>query len=107
MRFISGAQNAKVLARLSLLMRKAGVSISAVMAFMALAVPARADLVLNFNDIALGASPDGAAPWLTADFRTVKPGQVSLTLTSHFQSPSEFLSEVFFNTSQSSLPGAL
>jgi hypothetical protein len=59
--------------------------------------PARADLVLNYNDTFSGATPDGAGPWLTADFHTVSTGTVTLTITSHLNS-SDFLTEIYFNT---------
>jgi hypothetical protein len=72
------------------------------------AAEARASLILDINTpfngtVALAST----APWLTAEFDTIGPGTVKLTLTSGLEAPSEFLTEVAFNVNPGFLPSSL
>ncbi len=68
---------------------------------------ARATLVFSLSTTFSGPSPTSTPPYLTADFATVVPGIVALSLTSSLETPSEFFSEVAFNVSPTITPGSL
>lgn len=65
-------------------------------AFVSMAVSAKADFTLGYETTYTGTSPSGSAPWLTATFEDNAQG-VLLTLTNTLHVPNEFLSEVAFN----------
>lgn len=54
-----------------------------------------------------GATPTSTAPWLTATFTDAAPGQVTLTLQSHLNVPSEFIGEVSLNINPAFNPASL
>jgi hypothetical protein len=54
-----------------------------------------------------GASPASTAPWLTATFTDIAPGQITMTLQSHLNVSSEFIGEVALNLNSAFDPGSL
>jgi hypothetical protein len=54
-----------------------------------------------------GTTPTSVAPWLTATFSDITPGQVSLMLQSHLDVASEFIGEVALNLNPSFNPTSL
>jgi len=72
------------------------------------ATEARASLILNVNALFNGTTaPTSTAPWLTAQFDTVLPGTVKMTLTSGLEVTSEFITEMAFNVSPGFVPSSL
>jgi hypothetical protein len=68
---------------------------------------AKGDITFNLGTSFNGTQPSGSAPWLTADFKTVAPNTVTLTLTTDLKSPSEFITQFAFNIAPSYVPAAV
>jgi hypothetical protein len=64
---------------------------------------------LTFNPRFLfsGTSPTGSQPWLTATFSSDTPGTVTLTMSSSFKDPGEFVTEWDFNLNPALDPASL
>jgi hypothetical protein len=54
-------------------------------------------VILEFNHVYTGATPSGAAPWLTATFEESGAGLVLLTLQGALTNPAEFFGALAFN----------
>ncbi|MDA8091188.1 MAG: PEP-CTERM sorting domain-containing protein [Nitrospiraceae bacterium] len=63
---------------------------------------AQADLIFHLDDAFSGTAPTGSQPWLSADFHTVAPGDVLLTMTNYLQN-GQYVSGWYFNVNQNDL----
>jgi hypothetical protein len=75
----------------------------ALICLVALSGTAHASTVL-LNDVFNGAAPGGSGPWLTADFQTISPGTVRLTLAANLSATAEFIDDVTFNVNPAIAP---
>lgn len=87
-------------------MRRHFFAIAILFSGIALSGSARASTLL-VDTVFNGASPGSVAPWLIANFQTISPGTVQLTLTADLNVPSEFIDEVDFNLTPGILPSGL
>jgi len=74
----------------------------------ALLLPSTASaLSITLDTVVNGDSPASTSPYLTLDFTTVVPGEVTLTLTSSLDVPSEHVHEVAFNIDSGIVPSSI
>ena len=63
--------------------------------------------VFDLGTVLNGSPPASTSPWITATFTTISPGTVTLTLTSHLNVTSEFISEIGLNLRPGISPASL
>ena len=70
---------------------------------------ASADLIVELGSVLNGAAPsETGLPWLTAEFRAAsQPGMVTLTLRSHLDNPSQFITQLAFNVAPAIDPASI
>jgi hypothetical protein len=68
---------------------------------------AKADLMYDLKYVFNGATNLSGSDWMTANFQTVTPGVVKLTLTSNLADPNYYIQDVAFNVAPTVTPGSL